>query len=212
MEINKSYYSRLSEYVIISSEWKDRWARLVSAILSPLAIAIAAVVMAAYGINDESALTWIAIYIALSIVPPTLYIMYLVRKGVVTDFHLNVRKERTQPFILMTLNTALALLVMYLIGAPKLILVVIAVAVLQLVSMLLITLRWKISGHCTAVTGFVVLGLALFGESFLPLILLIPIVAWSRVRLNRHTIAQTIAGVFLGAITVSILLYFTNFL
>ena len=55
MEINKSYYSRLSEYVIISSEWKDRWARLISALLSPLAIAIAAVVMAAYGINDESA-------------------------------------------------------------------------------------------------------------------------------------------------------------
>jgi hypothetical protein len=73
MEINKSYYTRFSEYVIVSPEWKDRWARIVSGVLSPLSIAIAAVAVAGYAINDESALSWIALYIALSILPPTLY-------------------------------------------------------------------------------------------------------------------------------------------
>ena len=212
MQVNKSYYTRLSEYVFISSDWKDRWARVVSGVLSPLAIAVAAVILAAYTINDESALTWIAIYIALSILPPTLYIMYLVRRGIVSDFHLNIREERTQPLILMTANTILALLVMYLIGAPKLILVVIAAAIIQLLCILLITLKWKVSGHATAISGLAVLALALFGENVAPLILLIPLVAWSRIRLKRHTLAQTIAGAFIGIITVSALLYFTNFL
>jgi membrane-associated phospholipid phosphatase len=212
MEINKSYYTRFSEYVIVSPEWKDRWARIVSGILSPLSIAIAAVAVAGYAINDESALSWIALYIALSILPPTLYIMYLVRKGIVTDFHLNVRKERTKPFLIMTANTAVVFLVMLLLGAPKLILIVIATAVLQLFFMLLITLRWKISGHCTAVAGLVVLALALFGENLLPSTLLIPLVAWSRIRLKRHTPAQTVAGSFIGAVIVSTLLYFTNIL
>jgi membrane-associated phospholipid phosphatase len=212
MEINKSYYTRFSEYVIVSPEWKDRWARIVSGVLSPLSIAIAAVAVAGYAINDESALSWIALYIALSILPPTLYIMYLVRKGIVTDFHLNVRKERTKPFLIMTANTAVVFLVMLLLGAPKLILIVIATAVLQLFFMLLITLRWKISGHCTAVAGLVVLALALFGENLLPSTLLIPLVAWSRIRLKRHTPAQTVAGSFMGAVIVSTLLYFTNIL
>ncbi len=212
MEINKSYYTRFSEYVIVSPEWKDRWARIVSGVLSPLSIAIAAVAVAGYAINDESALSWIALYIALSILPPTLYIMYLVRKGIVTDFHLNVRKERTKPFLIMTANTAVVFLVMLLLGAPKLILIVIATAVLQLFFMLLITLRWKISGHCTAVAGLVVLALALFGENLLPSTLLLPLVAWSRIRLKRHTPAQTVAGSFMGAVIVSTLLYFTNIL
>jgi membrane-associated phospholipid phosphatase len=212
MQVNKSYYTRFSEYAIVSPEWKDRWARIVSGILSPLSIAIAAVAVAGYAINDESTLSWIALYIALSILPPTLYIMYLVRKGIVTDFHLNVRKERTKPFLIMTANTAAVFLVMLLLGAPKLILIVIATAVLQLFFMLLITLRWKISGHCTAVAGLVVLALALFGENLLPSTLLIPLVTWSRIRLKRHTPAQTVAGSFMGAVIVSTLLYFTNIL
>lgn len=212
MQVNKSYYTRFSEYTFISPEWKNRWARIVSGILSPLSIAIAAIAVAGYAINDESVLMWIALYIALSILPPTIYIMYLVRKGIVTDFHLNVREERTKPFFLMTANTAVVFLIMLLLGAPKLILIVIATAVLQLLSMLLITLRWKISGHCTAVSGLVVLTLALFGENLLPISVLIPLVAWSRVRLNRHTLAQTVAGSFMGAGIVSTLLYLTNIL
>jgi len=212
MEINKSYYTRFSEYIFISPEWKNRWARIISGVLSPLSIAIAAVAVAGLALNDESALTWIALYIALSILPPTLYIMYLVRNGIVTDFHLNVRRERTKPFILMTANSAVVLLIMSLLGAPKLILIVLATAVLQLLFMLLITLRWKISGHCTAVAGLIVLALALFGENALPFVALVPIVAWSRIRLKRHTFAQTVAGIALGVVTVSSLLYFTDFL
>lgn len=212
MEINKSYYTRFSEYVIVSPQWKRRWARLISGLLSPLSIAIAAIAIACYSLNDDSALSWMALYLVLSILPPTIYVMYLVRKGIVSDFHLNVREERTKPLLIMTANTSLVFLVMILLGAPKLISVVIATAVIQLLLILLITLKWKISGHCSAIAGLVILALALYGDSLLPLALLIPLVAWSRIRLKRHTLAQTVAGTFLGAVTVSMLLYFTNIL
>lgn len=210
MEIDKSYYTRFSEYVLITPGWKNRWARIVSGVLSPLTISLVAVAVAGYAIKDESVLNWIALYVVLSILPPTLYIMYLVRKGTVSDFHLNVRTERTKPFLLMTTNSALGFTVMLLLGAPKLILIVLAAAVLQLLFMLIITLRWKISGHCTAIAGLVVLTIALFGENMLPLILTVPLVAWSRIRLKRHTFAQTLAGTGLGITTVGALLYFTN--
>jgi membrane-associated phospholipid phosphatase len=38
----------------------------------------------------------------------------------------------------------------------------------------------------------------------------VPVIAWSRIRLGRHTISQTLAGSFLGAATVIIILYLTN--
>lgn len=212
MEIDKSYYTRFSEYVIVSPQWKRRWARFISGALSPLSIAIAAMALACYSLDNDSALSWMALYLVLSILPPTIYIMYLVRKGIVSDFHLNVREERTKPLLIMTVNAALVFIVMVLLGAPKLIPVVIATAVIQLLFILLITLKWKISGHCSAIAGIVVLALALYGDILLPLVLLIPVVAWSRIMLKRHTLGQTVAGTMLGAASVSILLYFTNFL
>jgi membrane-associated phospholipid phosphatase len=38
---------------------------------------------------------------------------------------------------------------------------------------------------------------SLFGV-LLPLVIGVPLMAWARVRLRRHTVAQTIAGLLLG--------------
>ena len=44
-----------------------------------------------------------------------------------------------------------------------------------------------------------VLAWALLGGAATPVILAVPLVAWARVHLQRHTLAQTAAGVCLGA-------------
>ena len=89
-------------------------------------------------------------------------------------------------------------------------LIVTAAAILQILLVLVITLRWKISGHCTSAAGLAFLTVALYGENVIPLTLIVPIIAWSRIRLRRHTIPQTLAGSFLGAATVIIILYLAN--
>ncbi len=61
-----------------------------------------------------------------------------------------------------------------------------------------ITLRWKISGHTGVATLAIIFFTMLTQGSAWPLFGLIPVIAWSRVHLGRHTIAQTIAGTLLS--------------
>jgi len=63
---------------------------------------------------------------------------------------------------------------------------------------LLITMYWKISGHGAAIASLTVFICGLYGSLAAPVLLAIPLVAWARVRLHRHTLAQTVAGSLVG--------------
>ena len=210
METEKNIYRQGSESILIPLDRRDKSARMISNICSPPLIALASIILTAQASESESALLWIFVYVAMLILPPTLYILWLVHRGEVSDFHLNIREERTQPLLIILANTALVSLAMYLAGSPRLMLIATAAAITQLLIVLVITLRWKISGHCTAASGLSVLAVALYGESLLALLLIVPVIAWARIRLGSHTLTQTIAGSFLGAVTVVLILYTTD--
>ena len=63
----------------------------------------------------------------------------------------------------------------------------------------LITLFWKISIHMVLDTTGVLVANFLLGWQFWPLFLLIPVVAWARLKLKRHTPAQITAGIILSS-------------
>lgn len=212
METEKKLYQQASEPIIIPLDWRDKSARVISNLFSPPLVALACIVVTALAAKSESSLFWILIFIALLIIPPTLFVLTLVHRGKVSDFHLNIRKERALPLFAIFAYAALIYFIMYFGGAPRLMLIVTAVALVQILLVLLITLKWKISGHCTSAAGLAILAVALYGEDVLPLTLIVPLIAWSRIRLGRHTISQTVAGSFLGAATVIIILYLTNVL
>jgi len=86
----------------------------------------------------------------------------------------------------------------YLGGAPKTLLVFGTMGVIQVGFLLLVTLRWKISGHGAAIGSLAVFLWSLYGAAAAPALLAIPLVAWARVRIQRHTIAQTVAGSLAG--------------
>jgi membrane-associated phospholipid phosphatase len=77
-------------------------------------------------------------------------------------------------------------------------LIIIAAALwFQTVAMFTITLWWKISLHAAAAAGAATMAWALLGTG-LPFLLTVPLIAWSRIRLRRHTLAQTVLGALLG--------------
>jgi membrane-associated phospholipid phosphatase len=65
---------------------------------------------------------------------------------------------------------------------------------------------WKISAHSAATASFTILLGGLFGASLLPYLLGVPLMVWSRVRLKRHTLTQTLAGTLLGTLVIILLL------
>jgi len=210
MATNKSYNAKITDSILTSDRWRDKTARIISTIFSPPLLALASLIIAAQAVENEPVLYWTVIAIVLFVLIPSLYILSLVRRGHVTDFHMKIREQRSWPLIMILLISSLVFSVMYFGGAPRLLLIISSVAIIQLMFIVLITLRWKISGHCSAASGVAVLVIALFGQSLLPVSLIVPVTAWSRIRLDRHTYAQSIAGAFLGGATATSILYFTN--
>ena len=63
-----------------------------------------------------------------------------------------------------------------------------------------ITTVWKISIHCAVASGSVVILALSFGPLVWPAYALVVLLAWSRVTLRDHTVAQVVAGAVLGAL------------
>ncbi len=59
----------------------------------------------------------------------------------------------------------------------------------------LITLFWKISGHMAALTLSILLIIRWYGLAWLPLIFLLPLLAWARIASKNHSLKQVIAGI-----------------
>lgn len=194
---------------LVTPGWSERLARWVSRLGSPPLLATIIILLGAQASEDSSAWLWAAFYILCAISLPAGYVMWLVQQEKVTDFDLRLREQRAHPLLVALTSAFIAWLVLWLGSAPRLLLVLTGSAWVQLALLLVITLRWKISAHCATAAAFVTFILALFGTLAAPLIVVLPLIAWSRLRLRRHDLAQTIAGTFLGSAILGATLYFT---
>jgi len=74
---------------------------------------------------------------------------------------------------------------------------------------LAVTTTWKISQHVSAISATATFATALAGVVAAPALLLVPVVAWARVKVGAHTPLQTLAGGASGVlITLATLLWF----
>lgn len=187
--------------VAIERLTKSRLSQLafwVSQIGSPPLTGAGAAVLIGFTLSTAPAWQWTLFYITLTILAPCAYIIWLVQTGKVVDFHLPNREQRIRPLLLSMGAAIVTWLVFYQVEAPRLLQMLASVNGVQTLLFLVITLRWKISLHCTAATILSELAFVLFGAGAVPLTMSIPLIAWSRVHLDRHTIGQTVAGVLLG--------------
>lgn len=63
-----------------------------------------------------------------------------------------------------------------------------------------VTLQWKISLHCAGVAGIATLLTEMLGMEGVLAFMSVAMVAWSRIRLGRHTIPQALAGSAMGVL------------
>ena len=134
---------------------------------------------------------------------PLFLLLVLVRQGKVTDHHVSDRRQRA-PVLLMALASILAgLLVLTAAGAPRSVVAMVLAVVAGVVVLARISPFWKISGHAAAVSSAAVIGVLMLGPAWLPLLLLIPAVGWSRVVLRAHSAAQVIAGSLFGGVVMA---------
>jgi|WetSurMetagenome_2_1015567.scaffolds.fasta_scaffold194901_2 hypothetical protein len=203
-----SFHTRdVSEVVRIPPNRSEKIARLVSDYFCPPVMATASLLVVA--IFAGTSVIWgsICVFLLIGIALPTVYVFWLVKKKVVSDFHIPIRSQRIRPMIFMLVTSAIAVYLLILLHTPRFVLILSLAAVGQLIIIFVITLKWKISGHTAAVSTFSALCWLLYGSLAGFVFFLIPIVIWSRLRLQRHTPLQTLAGTVLGLLTLVAIIY-----
>jgi hypothetical protein len=175
----------------------ERLARLISGVGSPPVQGFVVVGLTAAWLASPGAWIWAGFYLLVAVLLPLLHVIWLVRQGRVSDLHIRIREQRIRPLLVSIACAGLGWLVLILAPAPDALATVAAAVWLQTAAILLITLRWEISVHSAAAAGATTIAWVLLG-TVVPLLLTLPLIAWSRVKLRRHTLAQTVAGSFLG--------------
>lgn len=172
----------------------------LSNVLTPPVCAVLAVALVVAHAPTVAAVCWAGVVIAVGTAVPTGYVVHLHRSGRLSDLHMNVRHERLRPLLVAATCSLAALGLLGLGGAPRLLIAVAAVQAGQVALLLFVTLRWKMSAHSAGVACLAVVCWWLFGVSALPVVGLVPAMAWARVYLARHTVGQVAAGTLAGGL------------
>jgi membrane-associated phospholipid phosphatase len=134
---------------------------------------------------------------------PFAYVLIMVRLGKLSDHHVSDRKERAPLLMVALVSVVVGLLVLNLINAPTSVSEMILALIGGIAVLAAVSLVWKISGHASAISAAAVIAALMFGPAWLPLLLLVPAVGWSRVVLRAHTPAQVIAGSLFGGVVIA---------
>jgi len=85
-------------------------------------------------------------------------------------------------------------------AAPQIVEAFVLVTIVLVGILSLVTLFWKISFHGATISAAATATVMVTGSYAWPVVLLIPLVGWSRIRLQRHTPRQVIYGSLVGAL------------
>lgn len=199
--------------VVSEIHWSDTAAQWVSRFLAPhYVMALLLVVIAlADPISLGRGLLWAAGLNLLAVVGPLFLFKRELHKGAISDWHVSDRLERLQivPALALILGVVIPLFLIIFLDGPQPFLALFSSAFLLIVVDLFITIWWKISGHVSTVALGATMATAFLGTWASPLMLLIPLVAWARVKVGAHTVMQTLAGGLAGvaASLISLHLY-----
>ncbi len=147
---------------------------------------------------------------------PLAYIVQMVRTGRAESVEVRERSARWRPLLFGVGSYFVGVVAVMIVGSTALPLIV-ALALLYPINTLivaLITRRWKISVHMVGLGGFI--SVLLFASllvsealppregsllqlvTVLPLLALVPLLMWARVRVGAHTVGQVTAGAIFG--------------
>jgi hypothetical protein len=179
-----------------------RVAHVVSDIANPLYVALPTFLVVALHSAPSVGLglLWWLVTAACISTAPLLLIARGVRAGRYTDRHLSRREQRALPLIFGIGLVVVALGLLTLLHASRVLLATVVAVLIADVLTLAITTRWKISVHLVGMTGAVTVMLILYGWVALPLVVLVPLVAWARWEVRAHTPAQAVAGAILATL------------
>jgi len=188
---------------------RERIASLISNILNPFLVSLILILLLSFKSTSSAldAVKWSLISIAISILPVFGVIIYLVRSQKLESAFINVRKQRTKIYLLAGVCAGVGCIIFPYLGAPKELMATFVAGLSAVVVFMCINLLWKISLHTALVTASVIVLIILYGSIAAVTVVLIPLIAWARIELKHHSLAQVAAGALLAASIVVVVFY-----
>ena len=158
-------------------------------------------------------LAWAAVYGFFVALAPILVVLYLLKSGRIAELHMSNTRERNIPYLSAILFTAIAYGFIAGFNGPELLRCLALFNVIELIALIIINNFWLISLHSAGAMATAVLVGLVFGWPISLLIAgpMVISVCWVRLFLKRHTPAQVVAGLALGALVVLALTPFSCF-
>ena len=129
------------------------------------------------------------------------YFLWERKKGIISDFDISKREERKKFYIFLLFLTCLYLLVPLLYKGLVFPMTIIAFGIIFGIA-IFATVNYfvKASVHMAIACAYVITITSFYGlYGFLFSFFIIPLIAWSRLLLKRHTVKEIIIGGFLGS-------------
>jgi len=188
-----------------SETWAVRTARLVSLVLHPFLVCPGGIVLVLWLDQRDlaAALCWAGLCALLVVLPAAAWLLRAMRQRRYTDADVSTRDHRYGFYVFGMVCMVLSYGILLWLGAPPLLQAGFMAAMVAVLVGALANRFWtKVSIHVGAMAGIAVVA-ALYS---LPLALVLGalalVVAWGRVVLGRHTVAQTLAGCAVALVAV----------
>jgi len=190
-------------------ETRRQIASLTSHILNPFLVGLVLIVLLSFESTSSvaDALKWSLILIAVSMLPVFSFMVYLARKGRLDSIFTNVRKQRTEVYLLAIICAVVGGVIITHIGAPLVLRATFVAGFLAVVVFMLINLWWKISLHIAFVAASVAVLIILYGPIGAVSVVFLPLIAWARIESGHHSTAQVATGAILAAGIVVVVFY-----
>lgn len=182
-------------------EGRHRVAAVVTEVCSPAVVVVLlalAVAWEATGHRAGPTVLWGLVVALCSSILPMAFIVRGARRGRWDGHHVRNRDGRLVPLLACLATTGLGFAVLLVGRAPADVLALDAAMLATLIACLVVTRWWKISLHSAVAGGAVATMVLLYGPLSLVGVPLVALVAWSRVEVRDHTVAQVLAGALTG--------------
>jgi membrane-associated phospholipid phosphatase len=176
-------------------------AKIISTLLNPISLLLPLpflLVFRATGDFDYSVYWFLVSLIFLGLF--SIFILIGVWKGYFSDLDISRRNQRPLLYLAAILMSTIYLVLLFVTNAPLILAIGVIGLLLGLAVTDLVNMKTKASVHVATITGFVTVMTLLYGLQFSFLYVLVPIVAWARIKTKNHTLSQTVLGATLSFI------------
>lgn len=184
-----------------------RIAQFISTVVNPISLLspIAYFLVIKQTENKELAFFWEIISLIFILVI-SIFILIGVEEKIFSDFDISKRKQRPILFTFAIGLSAIYIVFLYFLKAPSILFIAAFTLILGLITFEVVNRVTKASIHVGTVSAFATSVSLVYGGLFSLSLLLIPLVAWSRIETHNHTKKQTVIGGALG-ILITLVVY-----